>query len=71
MRVTLEKMPSLRGVRKLPALLDALEDVLPETGLDMKTEGEIHICLVTTPRIVALNAMHLHHQGPTTSSHTT
>ena len=65
MRVTLKKMSSLRGVRKLPALLDALEDVLPETGLDMETEGEIHICLVTRPRIVALNAMHLHHQGPT------
>ncbi|MGN0892113.1 MAG: rRNA maturation RNase YbeY [Oligosphaeraceae bacterium] len=65
MILRLSKMPSLRGVRNLARFQKALEAVLPLTGLPLDTPGEIHVVLVTIPRITLLNAMHLHHQGDT------
>ncbi|MGN0866979.1 MAG: rRNA maturation RNase YbeY [Oligosphaeraceae bacterium] len=58
-------MPSLRGLRGLPRFRQALEAVLPLTGLPLDLPGEIQFILVTVPRMVRLNALHLHHQGPT------
>ena len=65
MRLVLTKMPSLRGVRDLHRLQEALSFALPATGLDATKPGRIDLVLVTRPRIIALNALHLHHQGAT------
>lgn len=65
MRLTLTKMPSLRGVRELSRFQMALSFALPATGLDVVVPGRIDLILVTRPRIIALNALHLHHQGAT------
>lgn len=65
MRLIVTKMPSLKGVRNIARFNEALEAVLPVTGLDPSTAGEIQIVFVTVPRMTALNALHLHHSGPT------
>lgn len=65
MRLTLTKMPSLRGVRNLRRMLEALQFALPSTGLSVATPGQIDLILVTRPRITLLNALHLHHPGAT------
>ena len=65
MRLTVTKMPSLHGLRNLRRFQEALSFALPATGLDCAIAGRIDIILVTRPRIISLNALHLHHQGAT------
>ncbi len=65
MKLFVSKMPSLRGVKNIARFQQALNAALPATGLDLDAQGEIHIIFVTTPRMIALNALHLHHQGDT------
>ncbi len=65
MHLTVTKMPSLRGVHELRRFQQALAFALPATGLDANLPGRIDCILVTRPRIIALNALHLHHQGAT------
>ncbi len=59
------KMPSLRKVRNLSSYQKALQTILPETGLPHQAPGEIQFVLVTVPRMVKLNYLHLKHEGPT------
>ena len=65
MQILLTKMPSLHGVRQLQRFQAALESALPATGLDAAEPGRINLVLVTLPRIIRLNALHLHHSGAT------
>lgn len=65
MRLIVTKMPSLKGVHNIARFNKALEAVLSVTGLDASLPGEIQIVFVTVPRMTALNALHLHHSGPT------
>lgn len=65
MKLFVSKMPSLRGVKNIALFEKFLNNALPATGLDLNAKGEIHIIFVTVPRMIALNAMHLHHQGDT------
>ena len=65
MNLRLCPMPPLRGLRALPRFQQALEAILPLTGLPLDLPGEIPFILVTLPRMARLNALHLHHQGPT------
>lgn len=59
------KMPSLRNVRNLSGYQKALQAILPETGLPCQNPGEIQFVLVTVPRMVKLNWLHLKHKGAT------
>ena len=65
MKITVSKMVSLRGVKNLSLFEQAINAAAPSTGLDLSVPGEIHIIFVTVPRIIALNALHLHHKGDT------
>lgn len=65
MELTLAKMPSLRGVHRLPQMLKALQFSLPATGLALDVPGRIDIVLVTRRRMIMLNGLHLHHPGAT------
>ena len=65
MHLVLTKMPSLHGLRDLPRFQAALELALPATGLDPAAPGRINLVMVTLPRIIRLNALHLRHTGPT------
>ena len=65
MRLTLAKMPSLRGVHRLPQMLQALQFSLPATGLALDVPGHTDLVLITRHRMTILNGLHLHHQGAT------
>lgn len=65
MKIQLDKMPSLRGVRNLPLFQKGLELALPHTGLDPAAPGIIQFVMVTRPRMTALNYLHLRHEGAT------
>ena len=65
MRLTVTQMPCLRGLRAMARFEAALQYALPATGLDISMPGRIDLILVTRPRIIALNALHLHHEGAT------
>lgn len=65
MKIVVSKMASLRGVKNLALFEKALNAAAVSTGLDLSAPGEIHIFFVTVPRMIALNALHLHHQGDT------
>lgn len=65
MNIILEKMASLKGVKNLKRFKAALEFALPVTGLDADAPGLLRFVMVTKPRITALNALHLHHEGAT------
>ena len=65
MRIDLTKMTRVRGIRDLPRFREALAAALPLTGLDASARGVLRFILVTRPRIIWLNRLHLGHVGDT------
>ena len=65
MQIDLTKMTRVRGVRDLPRFRKAFALALPQTGLDAAAPGILRFILVTRPRIVWLNRLHLGHEGDT------
>ena len=64
-RIELTKMSRVRGVHDLPRFRRALAVALPQTGLAEALPGLLRFILVTRPRIVWLNRLHLNHLGDT------
>jgi len=61
-------MSALRGIHRLKEFENAITDALDSTGLTAKYgngPGIVRFVLTTTATMTKLNALHLHHEGPT------